>query len=125
MAKKKRLSPNQKAELKRNLAGLKTIANYAPTNPEFKTEAVEAVDEQLDVKDDEIDQTEAHMDELRGESADIGDVYSKKMKGVRQQVIAQFGDDSPEYEAVGGIRASNRKSGLHRGKGDNNDTPNG
>jgi len=125
MARRRRLSPNEKAELKRNLAGLKTITNYAPTNPEFAAAAVEAVDEQLDAKDEEIDQVEAQMDELRGESADIGDTFNKKMIGVRQQVVAQFGNDSPEYEAVGGIRVSNRKSGLHRGKGGNDDTPNG
>lgn len=125
MARKKRLSPNQKAELKRNLAGLKTITGYAPTKPEFSVEAVDTVDTQLDAKDEEIDQTDALMDELRGESADIGESFVKKMKGVRQQVVAQFGDDSPEYEAVGGIRISNRKSGLHRGTGGNDNPPNG
>ena len=122
MAKKKRLSPNQKAELKRHLAGLKTITNYAPVNTEFTLARAETIDEQLDAKDGEIDIHDARGDELRGESADIGQDYSKFMKGVRQQIVAQFGDDSPEYEAVGGVRVSNRRSGLHRGNGGN--TPN-
>jgi hypothetical protein len=122
MAKKKRLSPNEKAKLKRDLAGLKTITDYVSSNPEFSAEMVEAVDTRLDAKDQEIDQFDARRDELRGESADIGALYVAKLKGVRRQVVARYGDDSPEYEAVGGTRASNRKSGLHRGNG--GETPN-
>ena len=123
MPRKKRLSPNQKAELKNDWAGLKTITTYAPAQVEFKTNEVEAVDTQLDNMDDQISQAEAHLADLRNQAADIGVTYVKKLKGVRQQVVAQYGDDSPEYEAVGGTRTSNRRTGLHRGR--DNNTPNG
>lgn len=125
MAQKKRLSPNQKAELKGDLAGLKTITTYNPSNIELKTEAVVAVDEQLDSVDEQIAQAEAHLADLRNQSADLGASYVKKMKGVRQQTIAQYGDDSPEYEAVGGKRTSNRATPRRRNVSGGNNTPNG
>jgi hypothetical protein len=124
MAKKKRLSPNQLAELKKDYAGLKTIDDYNPQKVEYKTEKVEEVDTKLDNLIDLRAQKKAELDNLDDEIADTGKDYTQVMKGARQQVVAQYGDDSPEYEAVGGTRISNRKSGLHRGNGGNN-TPNG
>lgn len=117
MAQKKRLSPNKKAELKGDLAGLKGISTYSPARDEFKTAAIEAVETELDNLDDQIDALEAQITELKNRSADKGELFAAKIKGARQQIIAQFGDDSPEYEAVGGTRLSNRSSGLKRGTG--------
>lgn len=116
MAQRKRLSPNQKAELKADLAGLKTIISYNPAKNELKTSEIEAIDTQLDSIDEQIVQTEAHLADLRNQSADIGSLYTKKIKGVHQQIIAQFGDDSPEYEAVGGKRTSNRAAPRRRSR---------
>jgi hypothetical protein len=125
MAKKKRLSPNQLAKLKNDYAGLKTIQNYNPPKDEFKTTEVEKTDNKIDSLLELEAQKEAELSDLRNQIADTGTEYTQVMKGVRQQVVAQFGDDSPEYESVGGIRTSNRKSGLHRGKEGNDKTPNG
>jgi hypothetical protein len=125
MAQKKRLSPNQKAELKTDLAGLKTITSYKPVKDEFKTSEVEMVDAQLDSLDEQISQAEAHLSDLRNQAADVGITYVKKMKGARQQVVAQYGDDSPEYEAVGGTRTSNRRRPVRRSQNGSNSTPNG
>jgi len=116
MAQKKRLSPNKKAELKGDLAGLKGITDYNPTRQEFKTAEIVMVETELDNLDDRIASLEAELTDLRNRSADKGELFAAKMKGARQQVVAQFGDDSPEYEAVGGTRISNRRSGLTRGR---------
>lgn len=125
MPKKKRLSPNQLAELKRDYAGLKTIDNYDPQREEFAEAVVAAVDTKIDNLYDLEAQKKAELDAIGNQIADAGKEYTTVMKGVRQQVVGQFGDDSPEYEAVGGTRASNRKSGLHRGNGGNDNKPNG
>lgn len=117
MAQKKRLSPNQKAELKGDLAGLKSVSTYKPVKDEFKTNDIEVVDTRLDSLDEQISQAEAHLADLRNQAADTGAEYVKKVKGARQQIIAQFGDDLPEYEAVGGTRTSNRKSPVRRTNG--------
>ena len=115
MAQKKRLSPNKKAELKGDLAGLKGMTDYSPTRDEFKTAEIVTVETELDNLDDRIASLEAELTDLRNRSADKDELLTAKIKGARQQVVAQFGDDSPEYEAVGGTRVSNRRSGLKRG----------
>jgi ribosomal protein S16 len=125
MAKKKRLSPNQLAKLKRDFAGLKTITTYNPVKEEFKTEKVEIVDSRINNLLSLEAQKLAEIADIRSQLAETGTDYSQVMKGVRQQVVAQFSDDSPEYEAVGGIRVSDRKSGLHRGDGSDDVTPKG
>lgn len=125
MARKKRLSPNQLADLKDDFAGLKTIQDYAPAKNEFKVATVQAVDNELDALLEGEAQAKVTLDNFRDRIADKGTEYTVKMKGVRQQVVAQYGDDSPEYEAVGGTRISNRRTGLRRGKGGNGDTPTG
>ena len=123
MAKKKRLSPNQLAELKRDFAGLKTIENYESRNEDYKTEEIKIIDDRIDDLNDRRAQKKAELDDLDNQIADTGVEYQQRMKGVRQQVVGQFGDDSPEYEAVGGTRVSNRWSGLHR-RGDGGNTLN-
>lgn len=125
MPQKKRLSPNQKAELKGDFAGLKSITSYKPSKDEFKTSDIEAIDTRLDNLDEQISQAEAQLADLRNQAADTGAEYVKKMKGARQQIVAQFGDDSPEYEAVGGIRTSNRKSPVRRATSGKSNPPTG
>jgi hypothetical protein len=41
---KKRLSPNQLAEVKANFAGLKQIGGYSPLNAEYKVSAIESIE---------------------------------------------------------------------------------
>ena len=125
MAQKKRLTPNQKAELKGDLAGLKTVSGYKSAKAEFNLAEVVTVDEQLDGVDEQISQAEAQLADLRNQAADLGASYTQKVKGMRQQIVAQFGDDSPEYETVGVKRTSNRKTPARRGKNGSNVKPNG
>jgi hypothetical protein len=48
------------------------------------------------------------VEDVRDQIADKGKELAKKMVGVGQQVVAQFGDDSPEVQAIGRIRSSER-----------------
>ena len=45
---KKRLSPNQLAEVKANFAGLKQIGGYSPLNAEYKVSAIESIETALE-----------------------------------------------------------------------------
>ena len=123
MAKKRRLSPNALAKLKDDFAGLRGITDYRPTKSEYDVATIQTVDTTYDDLLDEEARAEAHLADVRNQIADNGTEYTLKMKGSRQQVIAQYGDDSPEFEAVGGKRTSNRRTGGRRGSGNN--TPNG
>lgn len=108
MAKNKRLSPNQLAELKASFAGLKGVEGYAPVNADFAAAAIEPIETAIETLTAQEAQLLAHLAELRDQIADNGAEFQQKMKGAAQQVIAQFGDDSAEIQALGRKRTSDR-----------------
>ena len=108
---KKRLSPNQLAEVKANFAGLKQISGYSPLNAEYKVGAIEAIETALDALLLQEAQVAANLADLRDQIAEKGTEFQQKIKGATQQVVAQFGDDSTEYQSLGRKRASDRAKG--------------
>lgn len=122
MAKKKRLSPNQLAEVKSSFAGLKQIAGYTPLKEDFKVSAIQEIDTALDNLLTQESQILAQIADLRDKIADKGSEYVQRMNGASQQVIAQFGDDSPEIQSLGRKRKSDRAPRRQKSGGN---TPNG
>lgn len=108
MAKNKRLSPNQLAEIKASFAGLKSIDGYAPVNADFAVAAIQPIEAAIDTLTEQESQMLAQLADLRDRIADNGAEFSQKMKGAAQQIIAQFGDDSAEIQALGRKRVSER-----------------
>ena len=108
MAQKKRLSPNQLAEIKSNFAGLKQISDYTSLKDEFKVEAIQTVETALDQLLVQEAQIETQLANLRDQIAEKGNELVQRMNGAAQQVIAQYGDDSPEIQALGRKRKSER-----------------
>ncbi len=62
----------------------------------------------------EIDALEAQLTGLRNERDALGEGIWDKVKRVRTGVKGIFGDDSSEYEIVGGTRLSDRKPNIRR-----------
>jgi hypothetical protein len=60
--------------------------------------------------DSEIAQLEKQLINKRNQRADIYSTTWDKVKRMRAGVKATYGDDSTEYELVGGTRLSERKS---------------
>lgn len=118
MAKKTRLSPNKLAEVKASFAGLKTIGNYAPMNAEFAISAIQPIEAEIDELLAEEAQKMAELAVLRDRIADRGTLFSQKMKGANQQVVAQFGDDSTEVQKIGRKRTSERAPRKTKPKGE-------
>lgn len=58
----------------------------------------------------EIDALEAQLTAKRNQRDEVHLLMWGKLKRVRLGVKANYGDDSSEYELVGGTRASDRKS---------------
>lgn len=108
MAQRKRLSPNQLAEVKASFEGLKSIAGYAPVKPEYKVSEIQPIEAAIDDLTKQEAQMLARLGDLRDQIADKGTAFAQKMKGAAQQVIAQFGDDSMEIQALGRKRTSER-----------------
>lgn len=108
MAVIKRLSPNQLAEVKNAFAGLKSVDGYAPVNDDYKVSAIEPLEAALDELTVQEAQIAAQLAAVRDRIAETGTEFQQKIKGAAQQVIAQFGDDSSEIQALGRKRASDR-----------------
>lgn len=108
MAKNRRLSPNELAALKNDFAGLKSIAGYAPVKTEFAVSAITPIAAAIDALTTQEAQLAAQLADVRDQLADKGTEFTQKMKGARQQVVAQFGDDSAEIQTLGLKRTSER-----------------
>jgi hypothetical protein len=57
----------------------------------------------------QIDSLEGQIIDLRNQRDDLGEALWDKLKRVRTGVKSIFGDDSSQYEMVGGTRVSDRK----------------
>lgn len=108
MARNKRLSPNQLAQVKSEFAGLKTVAGYAPVNAEYKVNEIEPIETAIDELTGQEAQLLVQLADVRDQLAEKGTAFVQKMKGAAQQVTAQFGDDSAEIQALGRVRSSER-----------------
>lgn len=108
MAKKVRLSAKQLAKLKRGFAGLKGIGDYAPQKAEYAVAAIQPIEDAIDDLLTEEAQINAQLEEIRDRIAAKGTEFGQKMKGVGQQIISQYGDDSMELQAIGRKRSSER-----------------
>lgn len=108
MAVPRKLSPNQLAEAKAGLAGLKGIDGYAPVNDDFAVAAIEPIVTTIDELTAQEAQLAAQLAAVRDRLADKGTEFAQRMKGAAQQVVAQFGDDSAEIQALGRKRSSER-----------------
>ena len=131
MPRKKRLSPNQLADLKSDFAGLKSITDYTPIKKEFEVAQIQPIEDALDALLVEEAQIKVQLDNVRDRIADKGNELVQKMNGAAQQIIAQYGDDSSELQAIGRKRKSDRivgrrgKTGGNGGENGGNDTPTG
>lgn len=110
MAKYKRLSPNQLAKVKSDFAGLKQIQDYSPRQDDYKVSAILPIETALDNLLTQEAQLETQLGAIRDQIAEKGYQFNQKMNGATQQIIAQYGDDSPEIQAVGRIRKSDRST---------------
>lgn len=110
MPKSARLSPNKLAEVKASFAGLKTIDGYKPVNNEFAVAQIEPIETAIDDLTAQETQLLIQLSDVRDQIAAKGTEFVQKMKGAGQQVIAQFGDDSAEIQALGRKRASERST---------------
>ena len=105
---KRRLSPNKLAETKASFAGLRSIGDYAPVKTEYKVSEIEPVEAAIDSLTEQEAQLLVQLGDVRDQLADKGTAFTQKMKGAAQQVIAQYGDDSPQIQALGRKRTSER-----------------
>ena len=95
---------------------LQAMQDYAPSNPTFsKTTATESFASYQAAQQAEIN-AQNTLDAARDAAAKTEWDFHNAMLGVKAQVIAQYGDDSDQAQALGLKKKSERKSPVRKAK---------
>jgi len=97
----KRLRPAQIQQNKDDFAALKNISDYAPANPAYTTPKIQTSETGLNNKSQLESQANAAAAAARDDSVANEWEHHNLMLGARDQVVAQYGRDSNEAQAVG------------------------
>ncbi|HEY0376994.1 MAG TPA: hypothetical protein VGC87_08560 [Pyrinomonadaceae bacterium] len=108
----RRLSPAQIQADRDAFAALQAVAGYAPANPAYALTAITAARTNLDGAQAAETQTAAAAAAARDGAVAREWEFHNLMLSVKDQIIAQFGKDSNEVQAVG----LKRKSEYNRPK---------
>ena len=105
----KRLNPTLLESDKVSLAALQAITGYAPANPAFALSALTTAQTELNAAQQAEAQAAAEAATARDNAVAKEWAFHNLMRGAKDQVVAQFGRDSTEVQAVGLKRASEFK----------------
>jgi hypothetical protein len=89
---------------------LKTITGYAPANKDFTIARLDAAKTEMDQAKAAEDSANAAALAARDNAVAKEWAYHDKILGAKRQVIAQYGDNSDELQAIGLKKKSERKS---------------
>lgn len=110
----KRLPPVKIEADENGFAALQAITNYTPINPAYSLDAILTVHAELE----DLRQTEAQAAiaaaAARGQAVAKEWEFHNLMLGAKEQIIAQFGKDSDEVQALGLKRKSDYKPPRRR-----------
>jgi hypothetical protein len=96
-----RLRPAQIQADRDALAALQAVAGYAPANPAYAMAALTAAQASLNAAQQAEAQAVAAAATARDNAVAGEWAFHNLMLGVKDQVIAQFGKDSNEVQAIG------------------------
>jgi hypothetical protein len=105
----KRLPPVKIEADENGLAALEEIEGYTPINPAYALEAVRAV--HVELKNFRASELRAAAEAARERDRAVAKEWEfhNLMLGVKEQIIAQFGKDSTQVQALGLKRKSEYK----------------
>lgn len=106
----KRLRPAQVQTNKDSFAALKNIADYAPANPAYTVAKIQSSETGLNNKAQLESQANAAAAAARDDSVANEWEHHNLLLGARDQVVAQYGRDSNEAQAVGLKKKSEYKT---------------
>jgi hypothetical protein len=110
----KRLPPGKIEADESGFAALQAITSYTPINPAYSLDAVANAYLELENLRRAEAQAQAAMTAARDGAVAKEWEFHNLMLGVKEQVIAQFGKDSGEVEALGLKRKSEYKPPTRR-----------
>lgn len=112
----KRLNPSVLESDKTAFAALQTITSYTPANPSYSAAAVAAAHAELLAAQAAEAQAAAAAAAARDNAVSREWNFHNLMLGVKDQVLAQFGRDSNEVQALGLKKASEYRPRTRRPK---------
>jgi hypothetical protein len=115
----KRLPPGKIEVDENGFAALQTITGYTPINSTYSLDAVRAAHEELRNLRQAAATAQAQAQAARESAVAKEWEFHNLMLGVKEQVIAQFGKDSGEVEALGLKRKSAYKPPKRRSSAGN------
>lgn len=110
----RRIAPNVLEADRNGLAALQAIADYAPANPTFELTKILNAQTQLAEAQRVEAQTAAAAAAARDNAVAKEWEFHNLMIGAKDQVMAQFGRDSNEVQALGLKKLSERRSPVRR-----------
>jgi ABC-type Na+ efflux pump permease subunit len=119
----RRLNPSILAEDLEIFAALKTIANYTPANSAYTVAAIGAIDTNRMAAHDTEMQATAAADAARDDHVALQWDFHNGVLGAKNQVIAQFGLDSNEAQAMKLKKKSEYKNPTRKTGGGSTGTP--
>lgn len=96
------------------LAALQNIGNYAPVNATYARPALNAAETAMTRAQAAEAQAQAALAAARDTAQAAEAAFHNLMLGAKDQIIAQFGRDSNEAQAVGLKKKSERKAPTRR-----------
>jgi hypothetical protein len=110
----RRLSSDQIKADRETLLALKNIGGYAPANPAYSTEALAALGEALEQAEQARLRAENELEAAREQVLAAAMALHEAVLTAKTQVLAQYGPDSFEIQALGLKRKSERKRPARR-----------
>lgn len=112
----KRLNPALVESDKTSFAALQAVTGYAPANPAYNIAALTSAQSELTAAQQTEAQAAAAAATARDNAVAKEWAFHNLVLGARDQVVAQFGRDSNEVQAVGLKRVSEYKSRQRKPK---------
>jgi hypothetical protein len=106
----RRLKPSITDEDKRAFSTLQAIPNYKPINPEYTIDKIATQLNEMEAARAIEAQAAASLNAARDRMIAAEWAFHNAILGVKQQVLAQFGSDANEIQALGLKKKSERKS---------------
>lgn len=110
-----RIKPATLQEDQDAFAALQNITGYTPANPKFTVVNVQAAADAMTVKRAAEAQQQAALDAARDDATSAEWDFHNAMLGVKEQVKAQFGGDSNEWQALGLTKKSEKAKPAKKG----------
>jgi hypothetical protein len=111
----RRLRPSDIQADKDSFAAIEAMPDYAPSNKDYAVPKLQALSDTMGSQQETETQAEAAAKAARDDTTAAEWDFHNAMLAAKKQVVAQYGDDSNEAQAVGLTKKSERSKPARKG----------